>query len=333
MRDDRPSATALLIAAEVALLARDPRAGALIPRGAAAVSRALISEIAPALGRVVTWGRHAWVRRVLRAVEGLFLRGLMLHHVVRKRWIEDETARAIREGFGQVVVIGAGLDTLALRLAGRFPWVSFIEVDHPATQGAKAAALQRAGAPERVELVPADLSRVRLNDALARCPLYNPLARTLFIAEGLLMYLDEPRVESLLSGVRGPTGASRRFVFTFMAPRRAGAADFPASTRLLRAWLRRRGEPFKWGISNAHVRDWLAERGFEAREIVGAALLRRQYLAGTPAADEPLAEGEWLCVADAARPMPVRPPAVPVVRAGAWRAAPTPRTPTPRGAG
>ncbi len=316
MREDRPSSTAVLIAAEVALLSRDPRVAPLIAPEAGRLSRGLVSAISPTLARVLACANRACVRGAARLIEGCFLRGLMLHHVVRKRWIEDEVMGALRTGFRQVVVVGAGLDTLALRLSARFPGATFIEVDHPATQHAKLAALPRAWSRRaNLGFVPADLSRTRLDDALAWCPLYNPLERLLFIAEGLLMYLEPARVESLLASARGPTGAVRRFIFSFVAPQPGRAADFPRATRLLRAWLRWKGEPFRWGVSTACVRDWMAERGFEAREIAGASELRRRYMLGTPAADEPLAEGEWLCRADASglRPSPEPVPAGAVV--------------------
>lgn len=67
-----------------------------------------------------TFGRR-WVR--WRA--GLFQRwavpGIFLHFVLRKRWIEALAREAIDRGAIQVVILGAGLDTLSLRLAETNP--------------------------------------------------------------------------------------------------------------------------------------------------------------------------------------------------------------------
>ena len=85
------------------------------------------------------------MRPVWRASESLTHPGILAHYWHRKRWIESRCRVAIKEGVTHVVVIGAGFDTLALRLAGEFPDVRWIELDHPATQGAKQRGLNRGG--------------------------------------------------------------------------------------------------------------------------------------------------------------------------------------------
>ena len=54
--------------------------------------------------------------------------------MLRKRLIEEVVRASLTEGVEQVVIIGAGFDTLALRLCAGFPRTNFIEIDHPATQ-------------------------------------------------------------------------------------------------------------------------------------------------------------------------------------------------------
>ena len=64
-------------------------------------------------------------------------RGMRATLVVRSRVAEDELARAVSAGLRQLVVLGAGLDTLALRAPGLAPDLRVYEVDHPGTQAAK----------------------------------------------------------------------------------------------------------------------------------------------------------------------------------------------------
>ena len=69
----------------------------------------------------------------------------------------------------QVVVIGAGFDTLSLRLSADMPGYSVIEIDHPATQSVKKEVLEDFSLPQgSVQLVPVDLSHERLADTLFR---------------------------------------------------------------------------------------------------------------------------------------------------------------------
>jgi methyltransferase (TIGR00027 family) len=93
--------------------------------------------------------------------------GARVQVTCRSRYAEDVLARAIGGGVSQYVILGAGLDSFAYRgglLAGR---VRVFEVDHPASQQAKRAALAAAGIgePDSVRYVPADLAR----DALGGC--------------------------------------------------------------------------------------------------------------------------------------------------------------------
>lgn len=53
--------------------------------------------------------------------------------------MDDEVRAALAAGAIHVLVVGAGYDTLALRLAAAHPEVLFVEVDRPATLGKKRA--------------------------------------------------------------------------------------------------------------------------------------------------------------------------------------------------
>jgi O-methyltransferase involved in polyketide biosynthesis len=122
---DRPSSTAALIAAATVLLDRDPRYQDLVPAGAAAICARCLNGF---WRNATKWSGLAW------AAERATIPGLMLHFMLRKRWIEEAVRGALGRGCQRVVVLGAGYDTLAARLAPQFPAVRFVEIDHPATQ-------------------------------------------------------------------------------------------------------------------------------------------------------------------------------------------------------
>src|SRR5258705_5090112 len=85
----------------------------------------------------------------------------------RSRIAEEALTEAVNKGATQLVVLGAGLDTLAYRtpLAGR---LRIFEVDFPATQARKREMLASAGiaAPETLTYVGVDFERETLADAL-----------------------------------------------------------------------------------------------------------------------------------------------------------------------
>jgi len=67
----------------------------------------------------------------------------MQHYHHRKRWIENRVKDAIEDGFLRLVILGAGFDTLSYRISGDVLNTEIIELDHPATQGAKLRALEQ----------------------------------------------------------------------------------------------------------------------------------------------------------------------------------------------
>ena len=63
--------------------------------------------------------------------------------MLRKRWIESRVRAKIAAGASQVVVLGAGLDTLGVRLASERPDLRVVEIDHPATLAVKRSVVER----------------------------------------------------------------------------------------------------------------------------------------------------------------------------------------------
>lgn len=294
MRATTASATAYLIAESTVLSADTPGLASLIPSGAAELcARFIRPSTTFAAGK--RWFRHSRAGRLgLEVLERISIPGIRLHYALRKKYLDEIVRTAVAEGFEQVVVLGAGFDTLAVRLAREFPAVQFLEVDHPATQDAKTAALRDERVTRNVQFVPLELTGAHWAKVL-RAAIEQPTRRTLFVAEGLLMYLSEAEVNRLFSFVSGFAGA--RFLFTFMEPRADGRIAFRNSTFLVDLWLRLRGEPFKWGVAPVDLPVFLDQHAMELAEFTDAPALRRRYLTASLA---PLtsAEGESIGLAD-----------------------------------
>jgi methyltransferase (TIGR00027 family) len=308
MKAENPSATAYLIATSTLFVAADPLAGQLIPARAAELSASFVA----ARSRVARWTQEALRRKCVRpfvsALEGLTIPGIQLHYALRKLYLEETARAALSDsgGIHQVVIFGAGYDTLALRLHETFPAAQFIETDHPATQRRKThalaahhdARLERPQTPN-LHFLPLDLTRQQLaSRTLLNFDGYRSDARTLFIAEGLLMYLSPSEVDHLFQTIRECGGAGSRVAFTFMEPQANGRVNFRTRSRAVDAWLSWRGEVFKWGIERAALPLYLRERGFNLREIATDETFRQRYLEPNGLAHLPLAAGEFICVAD-----------------------------------
>jgi len=300
MREERPSETALLIARAMVFLSHDPHASALVPPEAAEEYRWFLESADPRAARLAARaGGNGFLRSLAYFWEGFVIPGIMLHYAARKLYLEDTARVVLAAGISQVVVLGAGLDTLALRLHRERPDVQFIECDHPATQLLKRQAFEahrRIGA--NLHLVELDLGRRTLEETLLSAPGYRPAADTLLIAEGLTMYLQPAALDGIVSFLSTHAGPRSRYVFTFLEPREDGTLDFLDASPLVRSWLRRVGEPFTWGVRRSDLPAWLDARGFSLVDLAGADTLRERYLAPAGLARRRLAVGEWLALAE-----------------------------------
>jgi methyltransferase (TIGR00027 family) len=117
----------------------------------------------------------------------------------RTAFFDEQVLAAIRRGTRQVVILGAGYDDRALRF--RSPGVRYVEVDHPATQADKRRRLARLARGAGPVLAAADFRAGDVAAVLAGCGHDGDLD-TLFICEGLLVYLAPDVIAGLLRGLR-----------------------------------------------------------------------------------------------------------------------------------
>lgn len=117
----------------------------------------------------------------------------------RTRFVDTQVVHAIADGIRQVVICGAGYDDRALRF--RTPGVRFIELDHPATQADKARLLGELGAAAAdVTLAKVDFRDDDVGAVLERTG-HSATEASLFVAEGLLVYLDQRVCDRLIAAL------------------------------------------------------------------------------------------------------------------------------------
>lgn len=170
---------------------------------------------------------RSWMQRAVpgmaaltrRSVErpGVGVPGVCNFVDARTKWLDQAVKQALDQGVTQVVVIAAGYDTRAYRFYR--PGVQFFEVDLPSASKSKQQ-LVTAVLPGPQELprpvyVAADLAHVTLSAALAGTG-FDASRRTLFTCEGLIYYLPEAAVSTLLASVADLAAPGSRLLFDFL---------------------------------------------------------------------------------------------------------------------
>ena len=185
------------------------------PPGRRLVDDDLAARFLPAPTRwLVTVTPPNLMRRLAMAVMEREGPGLWASMNCRKRYIADKVTESL-DGIDAVVVLGAGFDTLAYRLAKK-TGIPIFEVDQPVNIDRKAAAVQRAlgQQPASVRLVPLDFERDDVLNVLAEHG-YRPDSRTFFVWEAVTQYLSPEAVDATLERLRRATPGSR-LVFTYV---------------------------------------------------------------------------------------------------------------------
>ena len=118
----------------------------------------------------------------------------------RTRYIDEVLLQDLSGGARQVVILGAGFDSRAYRFRERLEGVRLFEVDYGPTQEYKKRRLQEifGSVPKHVQYVAMDFNRDDLATQL-RNNGYSPKERTVFIWEGVTMYLPVTSIEVLFT--------------------------------------------------------------------------------------------------------------------------------------
>jgi methyltransferase (TIGR00027 family) len=213
----------------------------------------------PSLHAVAIAARWSPLRAPILAFIDRRWPGPRLSAVVRTRVIDDFVVSAVDGGCTQLLLLGAGYDTRATRLAQVSSMVVF-EVDHPATQARKRAAL--GSPPERVRYVPVDFEHDRLPPALAGAG-FDRDQPTCVLWEGVFSYLTPEAIDATLSALVELCGSGSRILITYVDRR---ALDAPSSYP--QAWLtvvRDVGEPFRTGLDPGQAHAFFARRKLSLR--------------------------------------------------------------------
>lgn len=204
----------------------------------------------------------------------------------RERYIDDFLRACLDEGLDQVVILGAGFDTRAYRIAG-IDKTRIFEVDHPATQAEKLRRLKKISglATGHVTFIPVDFNTQSLGERLALAG-YSDQAKTLFIWQGVTEYLTTEGIDATLAFIAGHSGPGSAVIFDYFYTQTLRDMNSKAASRILKAV----GERLTFGIDEGQIGPFLAARGFRDIRSVDGEDLKRLYFTG-PNAARPVSAG------------------------------------------
>jgi methyltransferase (TIGR00027 family) len=208
---------------------------------------------------------------------------MFYYATARTKHIDSVLLKELKAGVKQVVIMGAGYDTRAFRFYKDFPKVRFFEVDLPVMVDDKKRRVESklSDLPNNVAYAPIDFNTQDLGQVLAKVG-YQKDPKTLFIWEGVVMYLDAAAVESTLQFIAKNSAAGSSVVFDYIPPSVVeGTYTKDPYAIQVADTVRGFGEPFTFGTIPDKSGAFLKTQGLKQVSNIGHDDMVKRYMTGS----------------------------------------------------
>lgn len=201
--------------------------------------------------------------------------------VARCRYMDDILQHSLEDGLQQLVILGAGYDSRAYRFEQLKQGVKAFEVDHPSTQKVKMSRVMAilGELPGQVTFVGLDFNHETLEQRLPESG-YDAQLKTLFIWEGVVMYLSAKAVDSTLSFIARHSGAGSQVVFDYIYSALLDGTVRHGEVNRMHRVRRFSGEQLTFSIPAGEASRFLAHRGFYNVKDINGEQLHQRYFTG-----------------------------------------------------
>ena len=193
--------------------------------------------------------------KVLRPVRGQILG--------RARYCDELLDAAMQRGMKQCVIVGAGLDSLALRRRDLADILTIYELDHPASQAVKR---QRLGSvaeqpSQNLVFVPVDFEHSTVMQAL-RSTSFQMQEPAFFSWLGTTLYLSADAIFATLGDIAAHAAAGSEILLDYSLSDYLLTGTDRAELDALKKFVARRGEPFRANFSPDELRAKVTALGY-----------------------------------------------------------------------
>ena len=205
--------------------------------------------------------------------------GIYEYVLARTKLLDEIFIDALEDNVSQIVLLGAGMDTRALRFKSRNEGTKIFELDIRTTQRPKIEILNRRGVglPEEIVFVSIDFNRQSLSEVLLAAG-YQGNERSLFLWEGVTMYLTSDAVDSTLAFIRDSGAEGSMVVFDYIYASVLRRENRYYGEKEIFERVSKAGEGWTFGIEEGAIEEFLSERGFRIISHYAPPDLEKAYL-------------------------------------------------------
>jgi len=209
----------------------------------------------------------------------MFPPGIYEYVIARTKLMDAAFLKALEAGFPQIVLLGAGFDTRALRFADRNRGTKIFELDTATTLEPKIEILhkKKLGILSELVFVPIDFNREDIFEVLSKAG-FEDRQRTLFLWEGVSMYLSDEAADGTLAFIREHSASGSRVVFDYLYASVLRRENRFYGEREIYKTVSRVGEGWTFGLEEDEIEPFLAARGFGLVAHYTPSDLEQKYL-------------------------------------------------------
>ncbi len=204
--------------------------------------------------------------------------GIYEYVLARTKLLDEIFLNALEKKVHQIVLLGAGMDTRALRFANKNQGTKIIELDIEKTQQPKIEILRRKQVelPDELVFASIDFNKQSLSDVLITAG-YQKDQQSIFLWEGVTMYLNSDAVDGTLSFIRESSQKGNRIAFDYIYASVLRQENKFYGEKEIFETVSRAGEGWKFGIEEGEIEKFLTERGFKMMSHYTPSELEERY--------------------------------------------------------
>jgi methyltransferase (TIGR00027 family) len=205
-------------------------------------------------------------------------KGIYEYVIARTKYIDAVFKQALTKEFNQVLIFGAGFDTRALRFQEVIGNARIFELDVQVTQQAKINQYQKRhlAIPQNLTFIAIDFDKeslpMKLNEAG-----FCMHRKTLFLLEGLVMYLQQDSVESTFQTIMDYAGKGSWIVFDYIFASVLRKEGTYFGETGIEQTVSSVGEQWHFGIEKGNIEQFLAKYAMKLIDHKEAKDLEQEY--------------------------------------------------------
>jgi len=205
-------------------------------------------------------------------------KGIYEYTIARTKYFDSVFHKAIKNRFEQILILGAGFDSRGIRFLSEDSVIKVFELDVPITQNAKIEQFKKRQIKihPNITFIPIDFNKESLTDKLIDYG-FKKNQKTLFLLEGLMMYLSEQAVDSTFQMIDDFAAKKSEIVFDSIYSSVLRKENLYYGEKDVYEYVSKVGEGWTFGIEKNQIEFFLNKYHFSAIEIMDFDKLEKRY--------------------------------------------------------